>query len=89
MFQTDLYQSSLSVYKVNNVGSFKLYKESIIVLAFLINFRTPPNLDQYNITSANFCPEMDTIRISLLHSQYPISYNKKYISHFCYLSVKS
>ena len=32
---------------------------------------------------------MDTIRISLLHSKYPISYNKKYISHFCYLSVKS
>ena len=27
-------------------GSFKLYKESIIVLAFLINFRIPPNLDQ-------------------------------------------
>ena len=25
---------------------------------------------------------MDTIRISLLHSKYPISYNKKYISHF-------
>ena len=50
MFQTDLYQSSLSVYKVNNVqrpmGSFKLYKESIIVLAFFINFRIPPNLDQ-------------------------------------------
>ena len=50
MFQTDLYQSSLSVNKVNNVapskGSFKLYKESIIVLAFLINFSTPPNLDQ-------------------------------------------
>ena len=50
MFQTDLYQSLLSVYKVNNVapskGSFKLYKESIIVLAFLINFRILPNLDQ-------------------------------------------
>ena len=49
MFQTDLYQLSLSVYKVNNVepskGSFKLYKESIIVLAFLTNFRIPPNLD--------------------------------------------
>ena len=89
MFQTDLYQSSLSVYKVNSVGSFKLYKESIIVLAFLINFRVPPNLDQYNITSANLFPEMDTTHISLLHSKYPISYNKKYISHFCYLSVKS
>ena len=70
-------------------GSFKLYKESIIVLAFLINFRIPPNLDQLNITSANFCPEMDTMRISLLHSKYPISYNKKYVSQFCYLSVKS
>ena len=31
---------------------------------------------------------MDTIRISLLHSKYHISYNKKYVSHFCYLSVK-
>ena len=30
---------------------------------------------------------MDTIRISLLHSKYPISY--KYISHFHSLSVKS
>ena len=69
-------------------GSFNLYKESITVLAFLINFRIPPNLDQLNITSANFRPEMDTIRISLLHSRYPISYNKKYISIFCYLSVK-
>ena len=48
MFQTDLYQSSLSVYKVNNVAS----------------------------------PEMDTIHILLLHSKYPISYNKKYFSHF-------
>ena len=34
--------------------SFKLYKESIIVLAFLINFRIHPKLDQSNITSANF-----------------------------------
>ena len=29
---------------------------------------------------------MDTIRISLLHSKYHISYNKNCISHFCYLS---
>ena len=42
MFQTDLYQSSLSVYCIRLTmwhrpwGSFKLYKESIIVLAFLI-----------------------------------------------------
>ena len=46
MFQTDLYQSSLSVYEGNNVApskdSFKLYKESIISFAFLINFSTPP-----------------------------------------------
>ena len=59
-------------------GSFKLYKESIIVLAFLINFRIPPNLDQLNITSAILF-FLDTIRISLLHSKYPISYNKKSI----------
>ena len=31
---------------------------------------------------------MDTIRISLLHSKYPISYNKKYISHFFYYRSK-
>ena len=36
MFQTDLYQSSLSVCKVNSVAPSKGYKESIIVLAVLL-----------------------------------------------------
>ena len=78
MFQTDLYQSLLSVYKVKMlhrpIGSFKLYNESIIALAFLINIRILPNMDQLNITSASICPEMDTKRISLLHSKYLVSY---------------
>ena len=93
MFQTDLYQSSLSVYKVNNVTpskeQFQTLQRKYHSFGLFDQFQDSTKFESINITSANFCPEMATIRISLLHSKCPISYNKKCISHFCYLSVKS
>ena len=54
------------------MGSFKFYKETIIVLAFSIDSRIPQKLDQKNISSANFYSEKDTMRILILHSKYTI-----------------
>ena len=45
--------------------------------AFSIDSRIPQNLNQLNISSANFYSEKDTMRILILHSKYTIPYNKK------------
>ena len=46
MFQTDLYQSLLSVYNVKQCGTVQGVVSNFTNKLFLINYWIPPNLDQ-------------------------------------------